>query len=105
MPAARPEDHYGDESAAFLNGGGSVGAPVLDGWIPVPESLPQDWIVRLLVTYEDGSGDAIDLPINAGAGEVRFDTVGVEDAVVVVAGATEGTTQTAQYELRLDRVE
>jgi hypothetical protein len=88
-----------------VDGGGRLGEAVLDGWIPVPASLQQDWIVRLLVTYEDGNGDAIDLHVNGGAGEIQFDTAGVLDAVVVVAGATEGTRQTAQYEVRLDRIE
>jgi hypothetical protein len=71
----------------------------------VPDSLPQEWIVRLLLMYEDGAVEVKDLPIDAGSGEIRFRTAGIDDAVIVVAGATEGTRQTAQYELRLDRLD
>jgi hypothetical protein len=65
---------------------------------------PQAYIVRLILTKEDGAVEVRDLPLSsAQGGELRFRTNGVADAVLGIAGATEGTNQTAPYIVELIR--
>jgi hypothetical protein len=77
--------------------------PRAEGWVPLEAPLPQDYIVRLILTREDGSIDVRDIPLDdARHGEVVLGTAGVTDAVLVVAGATEGTNEAAPYEIELN---
>lgn len=83
---------------------GSALRPVAaEGWVTVDGALAQDWIVRLILTMDDGTAEVRDLPVSEGGSEVRFSSEGVADAVVAVAGATEGTSNLAPYSLSLDR--
>ena len=69
--------------------------------MPIDGPLAQEWIVRLILTMDDGTVEVRDVPVAEGAGEVTFSAEGVADAVVAVAGATEGTNNLAAYRLEL----
>jgi hypothetical protein len=79
------------------------GEPDLDGWIPLGEtSLAQSYAVRVILTHDDGAIEVLDVPLDdARDGELRFSTDGVVDAVLAVAGTTEGTQQLAPYTVEL----
>jgi hypothetical protein len=72
-----------------------------EGWVPVDEPLPQEWIVRLVAESADGVPVVIDAAIDGGAGELRFDATGLRDVVLAIAGATEGTIEPAPYSVEL----
>jgi hypothetical protein len=73
------------------------------GWVRVDRPLEQRWIVRL-VAERDGEPVVIDAPIGAdGRGELRFDATGLENPVLAIAGATEGTVETALYTVSMLR--
>jgi hypothetical protein len=81
-----------------------LGEPVSDGWVTVDRPLAQTWLVRLIETKADGGFAVTDVPLDdSGAGELRFNSVGLTDAVVAIAGTTEGTTQLAPYTIELQR--
>jgi hypothetical protein len=87
-----------------LEGGGSSleASPDAAGWVYVDRPLRQEYIVRLILTRDDGSVEVRDLVLDAAqAGELRFSAAGVTDALVAVAGATEGTNELAPYTLEL----
>jgi immune inhibitor A len=82
----------------------SVGAPEERGWVNIDASLAQTYIVRLIETKADGGFVVIDVPLDASSGgELRFNSTGVSDAVVAIAGSTEGTNQLAPYTIELQR--
>jgi hypothetical protein len=75
-----------------------------DGWINIDRSLKQTYAVRLIEKRVDGTGAVLDVPLDAsGNGELRFDSSGLDDAVVAVAGTTEGTDQLAPYTIEFAR--
>ncbi len=79
-----------------------LGAPESDGWVNVDRPLPQTYIARLIETKSDGGFTVLDIPLDAtNAGELRFNSAGVTDAVLVIAGSTEGTNQLARYTIQL----
>lgn len=80
----------------------SLGAPRSDGWVTIDQSLPQTYIVRLILSKTGGDFSVLDVPLDAAlAGELRFSSAGVEDAVLAIAGSTEGTNQLAPYTIEL----
>lgn len=81
---------------------GAVLIPVAsEGWVTIDGPLVQEWIVRLILTLGDGTVEVRDVPLKEGAGELAFGSEGVEDAVVAIAGATEGTSNLAAYRIEL----
>ena len=80
-----------------------VQRPTLEiGWITVDRPLPQTYTVRVIEKESDGTVSVLDVPLDAsGSGELRFDTAGLDDAVIAVAGTTEGTDQLAPYTIEL----
>jgi immune inhibitor A len=78
------------------------GATTANGWITLDRPLPQTCVVRLIEKRRDGANKVLDVPLDAsGAGELRFSTAGLDDAILAVAGSTEGTDQLAPYSLDL----
>jgi hypothetical protein len=74
-----------------------------EGWVRLDRPLAQRWIVTL-IAERDGLPVVMDVPLDAGqTGTLRFDATGLTDAVVAVAGATEGTVRSAPYTLQLAR--
>jgi hypothetical protein len=72
------------------------------GWIRIDKPLQQTWIVRLIEDKPGGEWAVLDVPVDSsGSGELRFSAAGVTSATLVVAGSTEGTTNTAQYHIEL----
>ena len=48
--------------------------------------------------------DVLDVPLDAAqSGELRFSSAGIQDAVLAIAGSTEGTNQLAPYTIQLAR--
>jgi hypothetical protein len=81
-----------------------LGASQKDGWVTVEAPLPQTYVVRLIESKTDGGFAVVDVPLDAtGTGEVRFSGAGLSDAVVAIAGSTEGTNQLAPYTVALQR--
>jgi hypothetical protein len=81
-----------------------LGASQNDGWVTVEAPLPQTYVVRLIESKTDGGFAVVDVPLDAtGTGEVRFSGAGLSDAVVAIAGSTEGTNQLAPYTVALQR--
>jgi hypothetical protein len=74
-----------------------------EGWVTIDEQLPQSWVVRLIAESADGAPVIVDADIDRGTGELRFDATGLQDVVLAIAGATEGTTQVAPYTVELTR--
>lgn len=73
-----------------------------NGWISVDRPLKQTYAVRVIEKKADGTSAVLDMPLDAsGSGELRFDTAGLDDAVIAVAGTTEGTDQLAPYTIEL----
>jgi hypothetical protein len=82
----------------------SIDEPRSAGWVNVDRSLPQTFIARLIISKSDGGSSVLDIPLDANnAGELRFSSAGVSDAVLAIAGSTEGTNQTAPYTIELAR--
>ncbi len=82
----------------------SMDEPVSDGWVLVDRPLAQTYVVRLIETKADDSFAVLDVRLDAGgAGKLRFSSAGIEDAVVAVAGTTEGTDELAAYTIELQR--
>lgn len=72
------------------------------GWIDLREALPQQWIVRLIGERADGEPVVIDGKVDDdGNAVLPFDATGLQDVVLAVAGATEGTRQPSPYSLTL----
>ena len=70
----------------------------------IDRPLTQTYIVRLIEKKSDGGYAVLDVPLDASqAGELRFSGAGMEDAVLAIAGSTEGTNQLAQYTIELRR--
>jgi hypothetical protein len=92
---------------ALTGSSGDVGmsnTPESHGWITIDRPLPQTYAVRVIEKKSGGASAVLDVPVDAsGAGELRFDTAGLDDAVVAVAGTTEGTDQLAPYTISLAR--
>jgi len=92
---------------ARLEGGGGAtlsGNPQTAGWVTIDRPLAQTYVVRLILTYDDGTAEVRDVPLDSGqSGELRFNTTGILDAVLAIAGATEGTNQLAPYTIELSR--
>jgi hypothetical protein len=81
-----------------------LSAPHSEGWVRLDTTLPQTYVVRVLETRADGTVAALSVAVDTSqSGELRFSTAGVSDAVIVVAGSTEGTNQFAPYTLQLAR--
>jgi hypothetical protein len=79
-------------------------APDAAGWMQLDAPIPQEYIVRLILTMEDGTVDVRDIALDdARSGDLPFNSDGVRDAVVAIAGATVGTTNTAPYRIELSR--
>lgn len=83
------------------------GAPLDDagwergGWVLVDGGLPQEYTVRL-IAMRAGAPVVLDMPLDAAQrGELRFDPAGLQDAVLLVSGATEGTIARAPYRVEL----
>jgi hypothetical protein len=92
------------DDVALTGGGEAVLTPVEHaGWVTIDGALAQEWLVRLILTLDDGTVDVRDFPVSEGASEVTFGSEGVADAVLAVAGMTEGTNNLAPYRLRLER--
>lgn len=84
--------------------GVSLGARQGDGWIVLDAPLRQTYVARLILTKTGGDFAVLDVPVDAtGAGVLRFSSAGVEDAVLAIAGSTEGTNQLAPYTIELQR--
>jgi immune inhibitor A len=78
--------------------------PKSDGWVTIDAPLPQTYVVRLIESKTDGGFAVVDVPLEAtGTGELPFSSAGVTDAVVAIAGSTEGTNQLAPYTVALQR--
>ena len=91
---------------ALSDGGTRIefGAPKSDGWVNIDRPLAQTYIARLIETKADGGFAVLDIPLDAAnAGELRFSSAGVTDAVLAIAGSTEGTNQLAPYTIQLAR--
>ena len=72
------------------------------GWVRIDRTLPQTYVVRLIEKMADGTSHVLDVPLDAAQrGELQFSGTGIEDAVVAVAGTTEGTNQAAPYTVQL----
>ena len=89
-----------------LDGGGSshiaTASPEAAGWVSIDRRLAQTYIVRLILRLDDGTAEVRDVPLDATrSGELRFSTAGVVDAVVAIAGSTEGTEELAPYTVEL----
>ena len=81
-----------------------LGAPKSDGWVMIDRPLPQTYIARLIETKSDGGFAVLDIPLDtANAGELRFSSAGVTDAVLAIAGSAEGTNLLAPYTIELAR--
>lgn len=81
-----------------------LGSPVSEGWVNIDKPLPQTYIVRLIESKADGGFGVLDVPLDAaGAGELAFNSTGLTDAVVAIAGSTEGSNQLAPYTVQLAR--
>jgi hypothetical protein len=96
--------------AAIGAGGGSRPSPLdlggwdSEGWLNVDSMLPQTYIARLAATRASGEAVVLDVPLDASqAGELRFNSAGLQDVVVAIAGSTEGTDQLAPYTVELAR--
>lgn len=78
--------------------------PESRGWLTIDRPLTQTYVVRVIETRIGGTGAVLDVPLDAsGTGELRFDTTGLDDAVIAVAGTTEGTDELAPYTVELAR--
>jgi hypothetical protein len=76
----------------------------IDGWVRIGRALPQTYVVRLMGERADGDPVVLDVPLDEGAdGELRFDTNGVTNLLLAVAGTTEGTNVRAPYTISLAR--
>ncbi len=76
--------------------------PTSEGWLGTDRPLAQTYIVRLIETKSDGTTAVLDVPLDASqSGELRFSSDGLTDAVVAIAGSTEGTNQQAPYAVQL----
>ncbi len=88
-----------------LEGAGSsmeAGEPEVAGWAYIDRPLAQTYIVRLILTRDDGTAEVRDMALDpAQTGALRFSTEGVADAVVAIAGTAEGTNQPAPYTVEL----
>jgi len=75
-----------------------------EGWVRIDRELPQTYVVRLIEKMGDGSSRVQDVPLDAAQrGELRFSAAGVDEAILAVAGSTEGTDQAAPYTVELRR--
>jgi immune inhibitor A len=73
-----------------------------EGWVRIADQLPQTYTVRMIETMASGEVAVLDVPVDAtGHGELRFNSGGVDSAVLAIAGTTEGTSQTAAYTVEL----
>jgi hypothetical protein len=75
----------------------------MDGWVNVEAPLPQEWITRLILRMDDGSIVVRDLQVARGYGQLEFTTAGVDEVILAIAGATEGTNNLAPYTVDLER--
>lgn len=74
------------------------------GWLGIDGPLPQTYIVRVIASKADGTSVVVDVPLDANNnGELRFSSDGLDDAVVAIAGSTDGTNQPAPYNVGLTR--
>ena len=90
------------EGTDFRDSDGSAAGWVSEGWLRLDRPLAQTYIVRLIETRSDGSVAVIDVPLDRNqSGELRFSAAGVQDAVLAIAGSTEGTNQQAPYSIQL----
>jgi hypothetical protein len=81
-----------------------LGAPQTTGWVNIDQPLQQTYIARLIETRDDGTVAVLDVPLDAAnSGELRFSSAGLTDAVLAIAGSTEGTNQVAPYTVELQR--
>lgn len=81
-----------------------ISAPKSSGWVAIDRPLPQTYIVRLIEKKTDGTFAVLDVPLDAAqSGELRFSSAGIQDAVLAIAGSTEGTNQLAPYTIQLAR--
>lgn len=75
---------------------------ISDGWLRVDRPLRQTYAVRLIVKQRDGTSSVTDVPLDsANRGELRFSADGVGQAVLAIAGTTEGTNQKSAYHLEI----
>ena len=90
-----------------VNDGGArlpIAAPKRDGWVTIDRPLTQTYIVRVIEKKSDGGYAVLDVPLDSsGGGELRLSSTGTEDAVLAIAGSTEGTNQLAKYTIELAR--
>ena len=90
------------EGTDFRDSDGSAAGWVSQGWLRLDRPLAQTYIVRLIETRSDGGVAVIDVPLDRNqSGELRFGAAGVQDAVLAIAGSTEGTNQQAPYSIQL----
>ncbi|HEY8172490.1 MAG TPA: hypothetical protein VIH21_05335 [Dehalococcoidia bacterium] len=74
------------------------------GWVNVDGKLPQTYVVRIIGERADGEAVVLDVPLDAAqAGVLRFDATRLRNAVLAVAGTTEGTNQRSPYNVTLER--
>ncbi|HZP55954.1 MAG TPA: hypothetical protein VFC53_00205 [Dehalococcoidia bacterium] len=74
-----------------------------EGWVRIDRPLPQTWLVRVIEKLAGGDARVVDVPVDAaGRGDMRISPQGVEEAVLAVAGTTEGTNEQASYTVSLD---
>jgi hypothetical protein len=97
-------DNVAVDDTSFSDSAGFDDGWDLDGWVRVDQALEQAWIVRLIATGADGEPVVVDARMaRDGSGTIEFDATGLQDAVVAIAGATEGTRQLAPYTIELAR--
>jgi hypothetical protein len=73
-----------------------------DGWVRIDRALPQAYVVRLIGERANGEAVVLDVPLDAqGDGVLRFNGEGLTELTFAVAGATEGTNQSAPYTVEL----
>jgi hypothetical protein len=74
-----------------------------NGWVEVDADLPQTYAVRVFGEGAGGEPVVLDVSLDdTGRGELRFETTGLTDVVIAIAGTTEGTIQRAPYTIELD---
>jgi hypothetical protein len=93
-----------DVRVSSSDGSVSIGDPHSTGWLLLESALPQTYAARLIITRDGGAIDVLDIPLDSeNQGELRFDATGAFDAIVAIAGTTEGTRQPAPYTIELSR--
>ncbi len=92
------------DAVGFRDDDGTAPGWTSEGWVRIDRTLPQTYVVRLIEKMTDGTSHVLDVPLDpTQRGELQFSPAGIEDAVVAVAGTTEGTNLTAPYTLELRR--